>query len=145
RRHLALAQLDLVRAAGDLVEDGLVRVERVAALIHIADRHRLAHLEGAGIGLFRPSDHLEQRRLAGAVRTDDADNPAARQREVELLDEQVVAERFLHAAGLYDEVAETRAWGDVDFRALDLLRALFAQQLFVRVEARLAFRLARAG
>src|SRR4029077_5418535 len=41
-----------------------------------------------------------------------------------------------------DDVAQPRTRGDVDLRRLDLLRRLFAQQVFVRVESRLAFGLA---
>ena len=111
RRDLALAELDLVGAAGDLVEHGLVRVERVAALIDVADLHRLADPQRAGVRLLHPGDHPEQRRLAGAVRADDADDAAARQREVEVVDQQVVAVALLHAARFDDDVAETRARG----------------------------------
>src|SRR3954447_14584532 len=144
RRHLALAELDLLGAAGDLVEHAPVRVERVAALVDVADLHGLADPQRAGIRLFRSGDHLEQRRLAGAVRPDHADDPAARQGEVEVVDQQIVAEALLDAAGLDDDVAKARPRRDVDLGALDLLRALFAQQLLVGIEAGLALRLARA-
>ena len=119
RRDLALAELDLVVAAGDLLEDGLVRVERVAALIDVADLHGLADLERPRVGLLLARDHPEQRRLAGAVGPDDADDAAARQREVEVLDQHVVAVALLQAARFDDDVAEPRARGDVDLGRLD--------------------------
>ena len=84
RRDLALAQLDLVVAAGDLLAHGLVRVERLAALVDVADLHRLADPQRARVRLLLSGDHPEQRRLAGAVRADHADDAAARQREVEV-------------------------------------------------------------
>src|SRR5437762_3545667 len=93
--------------------------------------------------LLRPGDHPEQGRLSGAVRPDDADNAAARQREVEILDQQVVAVALAQVAGFNDDVAEPRPWRDVDFCRLDPLRRVLLQQVFVRVQPRLALRLAR--
>ncbi len=122
----------------------LVRVERVAALIDVADLHGLADLQRAAVRLLLSRDHPEQRRLAGAVRPDDADDAAARQREVEIVDQQVVAVALLELARFDDDVAEARAGRDVDFGGLDLLRGVLAQQVLVRVEARLALGLTRA-
>ena len=48
-------------------------------------------------GCLLARDHAEERRLAGAVRADHADDAAGRQREGEVLDEQPVAEALLHA------------------------------------------------
>jgi hypothetical protein len=82
---LLLAHLELVDAAGDLVEDALVRIE-LARLIDVADLHRLAQPQRAGIGLFLPRNQLERRRLARAVWTDHADNAAGRQREGQVVE-----------------------------------------------------------
>ena len=109
RRDLALAQLDLVLPARDLLPDGLVGVERVAALIDVADLHGLAERQRPGVGRLLPGDHPEQRRLAGAVGADHADDAAARQREGQVVDQQVVAVALLDAARLDDDVAEARA------------------------------------
>jgi hypothetical protein len=46
----------------------------------------------AAVGLLLAGDHAEQRRLAGAVRADDADDAARRQLEAEVVDQQPVAE-----------------------------------------------------
>ena len=100
----------------------LFALERVAALIDVPDLDRLADPQRARVRLFLSDDHPEQRRLAGAVRADHADDAAARQREVEVLDQQVVAVALLHAARLDDDVAEPRTGRDVDFGGLDLLR-----------------------
>src|SRR5690242_20357104 len=82
RCDLLFTELDLVVAAGDFLPDGLVAVERIAALIDVAHRHRLADLQRAAIRLLRAGDHPEQRRLSRAVGPDDADDAASRQREV---------------------------------------------------------------
>ncbi len=42
RVHLALAEIEHVIAAGDLLPDGLVGIERVAALVDVAEMHGLA-------------------------------------------------------------------------------------------------------
>src|ERR1043166_6981891 len=70
RVHLALAEHELIEPAGDFLPHGLAAVERVAALVDIAEMHRLADLDRAAVGLVLPGDHAEQRGLAGAVRTD---------------------------------------------------------------------------
>ena len=95
-------------------------------------------------GCSLPGDHPEQRRLARAVRTDHADDAAARQREVHILHQQRVAVSLPHAPRLDHDVAEARAGRNVDLDLIDLLRRLFLQQIFVRVQARLALGLPRA-
>ena len=87
RRHLAGPELDHVAAAGDLLEHGLLAVERIARLIDIAELHGVADADGAVIGLVLADDHAEQRGLAGAVRADHADDAAARQLEGETVDQ----------------------------------------------------------
>ena len=91
RRDLALADLEDLGALRDLVEHGLVAVERVAALVDVGQLDGLADAQRAAVGLLLPGDHAEQRRLAGAVGADDADDAAARQVEGQILDQQVVA------------------------------------------------------
>ena len=98
-------------------------VERVARLIDVADLHGLAEPQRAAVGLLLPGDHPEQRRLAGAVRADHADDAAARQREVDVVHQQHVAVALPQAARLDDDVAEPRAGRNVDLDLLDLLRA----------------------
>src|SRR5207253_1809307 len=89
-------------------------------------------------------DHSEERGLAGAVRTDDADDAAARQREGQIIHQQIVAVRLPNAASLDDEIAKTRTGRDVDFGGLDALCRVFAKELFVCIEPRFPFRLPRA-
>src|SRR5207245_786488 len=97
---------DLVASARDFFEDGLVAVERVAALIDVPDRHRLAESERAAVWLLRARNHPEQRRLAGAVGSDDADDAATRQGEVETVDQQLVAVALLQSSRFDDDVTE---------------------------------------
>src|SRR6185369_3670286 len=83
RRNGLSADLQLVFPAGNLFPHALVRVERVAALIDVAELHRLAEPQRSAVGLLLSRDHPEQRRLARTVGADDADDAAARQRERE--------------------------------------------------------------
>src|SRR5438309_10995621 len=90
--HLAAAEIDLVESARDLLEHGLVAGQRVARLVDIAELDRLADLEGAALGRLLAGNHPEERRLAGAVRPDDADDAARRQADIEVLAPQPVAD-----------------------------------------------------
>ena len=94
----------------------LFGIERVAALVDIAELHRLADADRAGVGLFLAGDHAEQRRLAGAVRPDDADDAAGRQLERQILDQQLVAIALVQAVDLDDDIAEPLAMRDDDLR-----------------------------
>src|SRR5687768_10169506 len=90
-----VADGDVVEAVGDLLPCGLRIVERVAALVDVGDLHRVTDPELPRVGFLLPHQHPEERRLAGAVRTDDADDAAARQPEGEVLEKKIVVERFL--------------------------------------------------
>ena len=49
-----MADADQVLAAGDLLVDGVVGVERVARLVDVGQLDRLAEGDAAGVGLLRP-------------------------------------------------------------------------------------------
>ena len=140
----ALADHQLVFPAGDLFPHALVCAERVAALIDVARLYGLAEAKRAGIRLLLTGNHPEQRRLSRAVRSNHADDPAARQREVEIVHEQLVAVCLPQATRLDDDVAEARAGRNVDLDLFDLLRRVFVEQLFVCVQSGLAFGLTSA-
>src|SRR5436309_3218064 len=91
RVHLPLAELNDVLPAGDFLPDVLLAVERIAGLIDIAEIHRFADLDAALVLFFLADDHAKERRLAGAVRPDHADDAAGRQAESEIVDQEVVA------------------------------------------------------
>src|SRR5215207_3044206 len=81
RIHFALPERHEIQAIGDLVEDRLIRVERIARLIHVPELDRRTDLEFPGVGLFLLRDQTKQSRFPGAVRTDNPDNAARRERE----------------------------------------------------------------
>src|SRR5690606_23708882 len=83
-------------------------------------------------------DHLEQRRLAGAVRADDADDRARRHDEAEVVDQHAVAERLRHALELDHRVAQALARRDEDLVGLVALLVVDALQLLDPGKARLA-------
>src|SRR6476659_1106247 len=79
RVHLPFSQPNDVLPIRDLLPNGLVRGEVIAALVDIAEVHAVAEPDLAGVRLLLPRDHAEQRRLADAIRADDANNAAGRQ------------------------------------------------------------------
>ena len=89
--------------------------------------------------------HAEQRRLAGAVRADDADDAAGRQAERQVLEQHAVAERLADLVGLDDEIAEPRARRNVDLVRLVARLEFLRRELLEAREARLRFRAPRAG
>ena len=88
-------------------------------------------------GFSAPGDHPHQRRLAGAVRADHADDPAARELERQIVDQDAVAVGLAQAVGLDDDVAEARTGGDVDLDLVELDVAVLGEQRLVGVQARL--------
>ena len=60
--------------ARDFLENGLLWVEGVASLIDVANVNGPANLDGAGIRLLLANEHAKERRLAGSVGADDANN-----------------------------------------------------------------------
>src|SRR5581483_9751751 len=144
RVHLALAELDRVVVAGDLLPDRVRRIEVAARLVDVGELDRVADPERPVVGLLLARDHAEQRRLAGAVRADDADDAGGRQREGEVVDEQPLAEALAHALGLDHDVAEPRAGRNVDLDAVELDVLLLGEQALVGTETRLRLRVARS-
>src|SRR5262249_25572285 len=108
RGNLTFAEDDLVLPARDLIVDGFAGVGPVAVLVDVGGDDRLADRELARVRLLLTHDHLEERRLAGAVGADDADDAAPRQVEGEVVDEEAVAVGLPHALGPDDDVAQAR-------------------------------------
>ena len=83
--------------------------------------------------------------MPGAVGPDDSDDPALREVEAQVIEEELVAEGLLHALGAHDDVAEARARRDVDLvRLAPCLDPALGDELLVGLEARLALGLPRA-
>ena len=134
----------LVALADDLIYR-LVGLNVCVALVHIRYLDRLAHFEGAGIGLFQAHYHAEEGRLAGAVGTDDAHDAARRKHEVEVLYQRLLAESLADAVCLDDLVAQSRPVGDEDFELFLALLLLLVEQFVVAVQTRLALCLTCLG
>src|SRR5262249_18523939 len=113
-------------------------------LIDVHQLRGLADLDGSLVGAFLLRDHLEEGRLAGAVRADDPDDRALRDDERQVLVEDAVAVPLRDALRLDDDVAEPLARRDPDRAFLALLLAGLGHERFVRLEARLALGLPRA-
>ena len=98
------------------------------------------------IGLFETDDGLEQRGLADAVRTDDADDPVARQAERQVVDQHAVAETLAQVRHLDHDTAQARARRDLDLLEVELARALgLVGHLLVALQTRLGLRLPGLG
>ena len=144
---LAVADLQMVHAAGDLLVHRRIGVERVARLVDVAHLHRVADGDRAAVRLLLARQHPEQRRLAGTVRADDADDARWRQGEREVLDQQAVAEALVQRLHLDDGVAEALARGNDDLQLAGVVTIRFGLglQLVVGEQAGLALRLAGLG
>src|SRR5690349_18470495 len=129
RRCFVRAYAHDVLAVTDLVPNGLVVVQRVAALIDVGELHRVTGADRAGAGFFLAGHHAEQRRFAGAVRADDADDAAGRQTEGHVLEQHAVAERLADLVSLDDEIAEPGAGRDVNLVRLVARLKLFRCEL----------------
>ena len=141
----AAAQLDGVVAFADDVVHALARFQGLAALVHIGELHGIAHLHGAGIGLFLPHQHLEERGLARAVGADDAHDGTGRDDGVDIFHQHTVAHALADAGELDDALAQTRSRRNVDFQIRGALLALVGKHGLVGVDAGLALGVAALG
>src|SRR5262249_60281763 len=112
RLELPAADVEHVLAARDLLPHRLLAFEGVTALVDVGELHAVAEPQRPAVGRVLTDDHAEERRLAGAIRADDADDAAARQLEGEVVDEQAIAEGLADLRGLDDDVAEARPRGN---------------------------------
>src|SRR4029078_5276654 len=74
-------------------------------LIEIRDLQVGPAADVAGIGRHRAENELEQRGLAGTVRSDDPDAIAAHDAQIEVADHDALSERLGYALELGDEPA----------------------------------------
>ena len=142
RIDLVLAELDHFGPTRNFLPDVLVGIERVAALVDITHLHRLADADRAGVGLLVAGEHAEQRRLASAVRADDADDAAGRQLEGEVFDQHLVGKTLGQAVDLDDDIAEALAGRNDDLRVGRLAVLSLLDQFLIRLDARLRLGLA---
>ena len=89
----------MIKAAGNDFPDIFVAVKAGAHLVDVGDLRGFTDFQRAGGGLLKADDHLEQSRLANAVRADDTDDAVARQIEGQVVNENAVAESFVQVFG----------------------------------------------
>ena len=135
-RDLARSERDHVEPARNLLPDRLVGGQRLAALVHRADLHRLADAQNAAVRRLLAGQHPEERGLAGAVRPDHADYARRRQAEGDTLHQQPVAERLGHAFRLDHHVAQPRPRRDDDLGRVERPALALGQQLLIGPEPR---------
>ena len=140
-----LAELHEVMAVGDFLPDILRWIEMVAALVDIAQMHRLADFDRAIVRLFLAGDQLEQRGLARAIGADHADDAARRQAEGEVFEQDLVAERLGQAVRLDHLAAQTFGRLDQDLRLARRAVFLLFDQFVERADTRLGLGLAGLG
>ena len=145
RVHFVFADGDDVHAVGDFLPNCFATVQAVARLIDIGQFHGLAETQFAAVGLFLFGDHAEQRGLAGAVRTDHADDAAARQGEGQIVDQQSLAIGFADLRRLDDQITEPRAGRDIQFLGLAALLVFLRGQFLEARQARLALGVSSLG
>src|SRR5207248_9369578 len=92
--------------------------------------------------LFLSGDHAERRRVARAVRADDADDRAGRDAEGEIVDEQALAVTLGDALELDHRIPEAVRDRDEDLLGLVALLVFVRRQLLEARQTRLRFRLA---
>src|SRR5712692_6456059 len=135
------ADLDALLAAGDLLPDRLRRIQGVASLRHVRELDRVADAQRPAVRRLLVREQPKQRRLPGSVRSDDPDDPAAREGEGEVVEEEAVAVSLAQALGLHDELAEPRSGRDRNLELALALVGILSEKPLVRFDARLAFRL----
>ena len=145
RIELAVAKLNDLGPAADFFPHRLVRVERGAALVDIAQGDGFANLKFAFIGRFLANNHAKQRSLASAVWPNDTNNPARWQLEFQVFVEQPVAIPFGDIVGAHNHIAQARPRWNKDFQLAVTFLGTLAQQRFVGRNAGLVLGGARRG
>src|SRR3546814_1339054 len=103
-----LGPVGLAARAGDRLPHPLLRIEVGAALVVDRELHRRASHDAALPRSAASRDHVEQGRLAGTVRADDAETLAWVEGQVEAPEEPAVAVAIAYAVQLDHLVPEPR-------------------------------------
>src|SRR4051794_28528577 len=103
--------------------------------------HAFADGDGALIRRFLPPDHPEQRRLAGTVWADHADDTTRWQLEGEIVYQEAIAEALGEALEINHVLPKPLGYRDRDLRGLALLLAGQLQELLVALVPRLGLSL----
>ena len=116
----------VVSTGNDLIYT-LVRVDVLMLLVHVGHLYGFPYLELALVCLFQSHDKAEKRGLTGTVGADDTHDAVGWKHEVEVVEQQFVAERLCHLLGFNHLVAQTGAVRDKDFQLLFLLFHVLVQ------------------
>src|SRR5258706_3600957 len=147
-RHMPRLAVDddrIAAASGDVVHDGGGRIQFLALLVEVRAREVRAAADLARGGFQLADQELDQRRLAAAVRTDDAEAVAALYARGKIRDDRRGAESMGDVDGLEHQLAGRRRILGSTRRLSDALApfaALYAQ-LFERAHSALVARAPR--
>ena len=139
--HISATQTQGFVALGNHLVNSLLRVDVLVLLVNISQLHGLTHLECAAICLIQAHNEAEEGSLTGSVRTNHTYDAVRRKHEVEVVEENLFAERLLYMLSLNHLVAQTRTVRDEDFQLLLALLLLLVEHLLVRVQTSLTLSL----
>ena len=108
--------LDLIAAAGDVVANALLGVELSAHLVEIGDLEIGAALDTPLLRFQLAEQELEQRALARAIGSDDADLVAAQDQRREITDDGLLTPALGEALGLDHQLARAIRLAQPDAR-----------------------------
>src|SRR4029078_7221124 len=103
--RLAVDDDAIAMAVGERRRQAHIGIEAFAALIERGDLEIDAELDGAGVGLCRAGQQIDQRGLAGTVRAYNADAVAIGDLDAEVAHEMQVAVALSDVPGLDDLLA----------------------------------------
>ena len=114
-------------------------------MINISDVDGIAMINLTAVGYFNTRQHFKERGLARAVRSDDADNAARRQRKRKIINQQFVTKGLAQVFDFDHLVAKTRSRWNVDLIGFAARLKLLIDEIIKARNTRLAFCLASLG
>ena len=114
RVYFGIPQFDDLGTTRDGLPNVVIRVQIIARLVDIGQINGIPDGNRTFVRLFVTSNHFEQGRLTRAVRSDDADDTAGRQREFKVLNQQLVAHSLGQAFDLKHLATQTGTVGNND-------------------------------
>ena len=142
RRHLNIANLNIVQTVRDNLPQALFGVNIGAVLIDIGNLHGFADLERAAVEFFQTDDGLEQGRFTHTVRTNHTHNAVPRQRERQTVNERAPVKTLLQVLGLNHQVAQARSRRNLNLFKVEFAGLFsFGRHLFVTCQTCFRLRL----
>src|SRR5262245_34606259 len=136
RRHVHVPALphDGVAVRSERAAQRLRGIESATVLPEARDTKTVSALDDAVVRRDRAREYLDQRRLAAAVRTDEANSRATRDDEVEVVEQRAAPERLCESARDEKSLRLPRRRGELDARgppdaALTRIRQLLLQAI----------------